>query len=188
MSELDLSTPYATWVYLNRVVEGPSAALQALLTQYPAEEIAHGIYNRADWIGPLWRARPPAMTGCGKPKTWRLPKKSGPGSLRQKAQSGPQRSSTLHSAFISTAGKPQLLLMTKHCHRIACGCAVRHCRQRLLKLWPSSVLVPFPAMAGRPPKTSCPDWFSMNGLQYQAARWEWIPSRTKQRCTTTDAQ
>ena len=31
MSELDLSTPYATWVYLNRVVEGPSAALQALL-------------------------------------------------------------------------------------------------------------------------------------------------------------
>ena len=34
MSELDLSTPYATWVYLNRVVEGPSAALQALLTQY----------------------------------------------------------------------------------------------------------------------------------------------------------
>mgnify|MGYP000731138424 FL=1 len=38
MSELDLSTPYATWVYLNRVVEGPSAALQALLTQYPAEE------------------------------------------------------------------------------------------------------------------------------------------------------
>ena len=53
MSELDLSTPYATWVYLNRVVEGPSAALQALLTQYPAEEIAHGIYNRADWIGPL---------------------------------------------------------------------------------------------------------------------------------------
>ena len=53
MSELDLSTPYATWVYLNRVVEGPSAALQALLTQYPAEEIAHGIYHRAEWIGPL---------------------------------------------------------------------------------------------------------------------------------------
>ena len=136
----------------------------------------------------FWRARPLAMTGCGKPKTWRQPKGSGHGSLRQKAQSGPQKSLTLHSASISTAGRPQLLLMTKHCHRIACGCAVRHCRQRLLKLWPSSVLVPFPAMAGRPPTTSCPDWFSMNGLQYQAARWEWIPSRTKQRCTTTGAR
>ena len=136
----------------------------------------------------FWRARPPAMTGCGKPKIWRQPKKSGPGSLRQKAQSGPQRSLTLHSASISTAGRPQPLLMTKHYHRIACGCAVRHCRQRLLKLWPSSVLVPFLAMAGRPPTTSCPDWFSMNGLQYPAARWEWIPSRTKQRCITTGAR
>ena len=53
MSDLDLSTPLATWVYLNRVVEGPSASLQALLEHHSAEEIAHGIYHRADWIGPL---------------------------------------------------------------------------------------------------------------------------------------
>lgn len=34
MSELDLSTPLATWAYLNRVVEGPSASLQALLEHH----------------------------------------------------------------------------------------------------------------------------------------------------------
>ncbi|HCG46041.1 MULTISPECIES: DNA-processing protein DprA [Corynebacterium] len=53
MSELNLSTPAHVWAYLNRVVEGPSHTLSALLAQYPAEEIAHGIYNAADWLGPL---------------------------------------------------------------------------------------------------------------------------------------
>ncbi|MDO5032502.1 DNA-processing protein DprA [Corynebacterium sp.] len=56
MSELNLSTPLHTWAYLNRVVEGPSATLQGLLTQFPAEEIAHGIYHGADWLGPLGAA------------------------------------------------------------------------------------------------------------------------------------
>ena len=111
MSELDLSTPYATWVYLNRVVEGPSAALQALLTQYPAEEIAHGIYHRAEWIGPLLARR-----------IWQQQNALGLGSSRQKAQNGQRRSLIPHSAFIKTAGKPQLPLMTKHCRRTASGC------------------------------------------------------------------
>ena len=41
MSDLDLSTPLATWVYLNRVVEGPSASLQALL-EHGENELAAG--------------------------------------------------------------------------------------------------------------------------------------------------
>lgn len=53
MSELNLSTLQHTWAYLNRVVEGPSPELHGLLTHYPAEEIAHGIYKGEDWIGPL---------------------------------------------------------------------------------------------------------------------------------------
>ncbi|APT92314.1 DNA-binding protein [Corynebacterium phocae] len=48
-----LETPYQAWVYLNRVVEGPSPMLQALLAEYPPEEVAHGIYHRADWLGRL---------------------------------------------------------------------------------------------------------------------------------------
>lgn len=56
MSELNLSTPQHTWAYLNRVVDGPSPALHGLLTQYPAEEIARGIYRAEEWIGPLRQA------------------------------------------------------------------------------------------------------------------------------------
>ena len=122
MSELDLSTPYATWVYLNRVVEGPSAALQALLTQYPAEEIAHGIYHRAEWIGPLLARTASRMIGCVKRRIWQQQNALGLGSSRQKAQNGQRRSLIPHSASIKTAGKPQLPLMTKHCRRTASGC------------------------------------------------------------------
>ena len=53
MSGPSLSTSAQVWAYLNRVVEGPSHTLSALLTQYPPEEIAHGIFTGASWIGPL---------------------------------------------------------------------------------------------------------------------------------------
>ncbi|AKE39427.1 DNA protecting protein DprA [Corynebacterium camporealensis] len=53
MSELKLTTPLHAWVYLNRVIEGPSHTLHALLEEYPVDEIAHGIYHQADWIGAL---------------------------------------------------------------------------------------------------------------------------------------
>lgn len=48
-----VDTPLQAWVYLNRVVEGPSRTLAALLTEYEPEAIAHGVYTRADWLGKL---------------------------------------------------------------------------------------------------------------------------------------
>lgn len=43
-----------SWAYLNRVVEGPSRPLQALLTAgRDADEIAHGVRTRASWLGDL---------------------------------------------------------------------------------------------------------------------------------------
>lgn len=53
MTELKLDTPLQAWVYLNRVVEGPSRTLAALLQDYTPEHIAHGIYHQADWLGAL---------------------------------------------------------------------------------------------------------------------------------------
>ena len=50
---IKLDTPLDAWVYLNRVVEGPSRTLAALLEEYEPERIAHGIYYRADWLGKL---------------------------------------------------------------------------------------------------------------------------------------
>ena len=41
---IKLDTPLDAWVYLNRVVEGPSRTLAALLEEYEPERIAHGIY------------------------------------------------------------------------------------------------------------------------------------------------
>lgn len=43
-----------SWAYLNRVVEGPSRALQELLAAgRDADEIAHGVRRRASWLGGL---------------------------------------------------------------------------------------------------------------------------------------
>lgn len=43
-----------SWAYLNRVVEGPSQHIQALLRAgRTAQEIAHGVRTRATWIGGL---------------------------------------------------------------------------------------------------------------------------------------
>lgn len=43
-----------SWAYLNRVVEGPSVHIQALLREgKTADEIAQGVRERANWIGPL---------------------------------------------------------------------------------------------------------------------------------------
>lgn len=43
-----------SWAYLNRVVEGPSIHIQALLREgYSADQIAQGVRERASWIGPL---------------------------------------------------------------------------------------------------------------------------------------
>ncbi|QPK78425.1 DNA-protecting protein DprA [Corynebacterium lizhenjunii] len=53
MTKLLIDTPYQAWVYLNRVVEGPSHVLAALLEEFEPERIAHGIYHRADWLGAL---------------------------------------------------------------------------------------------------------------------------------------
>lgn len=53
MSSLNLSTSLHAWIYLNRVVEGPSRTLHGLLSQYPVDEVAHGVYHAADWIGAL---------------------------------------------------------------------------------------------------------------------------------------
>ncbi|MDY3127785.1 MAG: DNA-processing protein DprA [Corynebacterium sp.] len=44
-------TPLQAWVYLNRVVEGPSRSLAELLENYPPERIAFGIYHQESWIG-----------------------------------------------------------------------------------------------------------------------------------------
>lgn len=44
------------WAYLNRVVEGPSRALQELLSAgRDVTEIAHGVRTRASWLGELLR-------------------------------------------------------------------------------------------------------------------------------------
>ncbi|MEX3506101.1 DNA-processing protein DprA [Corynebacterium sp. LK2590] len=55
MSDFHLRTELDAWVYLNRVVEGPSRHLAALLAEYPVDEVAHGVYHARDWIGPLLR-------------------------------------------------------------------------------------------------------------------------------------
>ncbi|AGF72777.1 DNA-processing protein DprA [Corynebacterium halotolerans] len=48
-----MSTP-ESWAYLNRVVEGPSRALQELLAAgRDADEIADGVRRRASWLGGL---------------------------------------------------------------------------------------------------------------------------------------
>ena len=49
-----MSVTRQAWAYLNRVVEGPSRALQAhLQAGRDAEELARGIRARASWLGPL---------------------------------------------------------------------------------------------------------------------------------------
>lgn len=49
-----MSATRSAWAYLNRVVEGPSRALQAhLAAGRSAEELARGIRTRASWLGPL---------------------------------------------------------------------------------------------------------------------------------------
>lgn len=55
MSDFHLNNELDAWVYLNRVVEGASRHLAALLAAYPVEEVAHGVYHARDWIGPLGR-------------------------------------------------------------------------------------------------------------------------------------
>ena len=50
-----MSTPTPrrlAWAYLNRVIEGPSRHLNALLAEHDVEEIAAGIERREEWIGP----------------------------------------------------------------------------------------------------------------------------------------
>src|SRR5690625_2594576 len=46
-------TPEQAWVYINRVVEPPSRNLATLLSQYPVEKVAYGIYHQESWIGPV---------------------------------------------------------------------------------------------------------------------------------------
>lgn len=53
MSTIKLDTELQAWVYLNRVIEGPSRTLAALLEEFSVQEIAHGVFHGHDWIGPL---------------------------------------------------------------------------------------------------------------------------------------
>ena len=53
MATLKLDSPIYAWVYLNRVLEGPSRSLHELLKTRCVEEIAEGVYEGADWLGRL---------------------------------------------------------------------------------------------------------------------------------------
>lgn len=67
-----------SWAYLNRVVEGPSIHIQALLRDgHTADEIAQGVRERANWIGPLL---PATANRC----TWDQPARD----LEQAAEHG----------------------------------------------------------------------------------------------------
>ncbi|WKD59064.1 DNA-processing protein DprA [Corynebacterium caspium] len=50
------NTELRAWAYLSRVIEGPSRTLNQLLdAENTAVEIAHGIFNRREWVGDLLR-------------------------------------------------------------------------------------------------------------------------------------
>ena len=53
MSDFSTASPVHAWVYLNRVLDGPSHALAGLLTAFEPERIAHGVFHREEWIGAL---------------------------------------------------------------------------------------------------------------------------------------
>lgn len=52
-TRLKLDSPLYAWVYLNRVLEGPSRSLHELLKTRSVEEIAEGVFDGADWLGKL---------------------------------------------------------------------------------------------------------------------------------------
>lgn len=53
VENFSVETEELAWVYLNRVIEGPSRRLAAFLEERSAAEMAHAIYHRAEWLGPL---------------------------------------------------------------------------------------------------------------------------------------